>query len=134
MNDVKGHLVVHAAAVLRGVPRRGLGARDNLPVREGNHVRRPRNVHEPFVDPGDDTVRDDGDLDFAEPAQGKLAVAGMIPAFFQRQGSKAAEPGHVKSHGTLSILDVNAQAAETGGTEGRGEGTGVWCRSVRASG
>jgi hypothetical protein len=58
----------------------------------------------------------------------------VFAALIERQVGKVAEPGHAEADGPLVIVDFDAQAAETGGTEGRDAGIGVPVFSVRESG
>lgn len=133
MNDVEGQFAVHTVAVLPGIERGGLCAGHDLAMLKGDDVRGAGDVHETPVHIGDDPVGNDGDLDLVQGAQGKTAVGGMAAASFEGVRGELAQPWQAEAHGALAIVDVDAQAAETGGTVGREVGIGVSRRSERDS-
>ena len=134
MNDIKCQLLVHAVPVAPRVGDGGLGAGHDFAMLEGDDIRGAREVHEALVHRGDDPVGNDGDLDFLDRAEGKAPVGGTFPAVLEGEAGEVAEPGQADAHGPLAIVNLNAQAAETGGTLGRGAGSGVPVFSVRDSG
>ena len=134
MHDVKCEFLLDAVAALPSLDSRSGRARDNFTVIEGDDIGRALNVHEPLVDSGDDAVRDDRDFDGLEMAQGKTPVGRRFRAVIKGGSGEFSQPRHPEEHRALAIVDLDRQAAETGGTVERAEGSGVCCLSVRPSG
>ena len=134
MNDIKGQLLFNTVPVPPGLRGGRLGAGHDFAVLEGDHVSSAGDVHKTLVDPGDHAIGDDGDLDFLDRAEGKASVGGVFPAMVEGEVGEGAKPWQADRHSPLAIVDLYAQAAETGGTEGRAIGSGVPVFSVRESG
>ena len=134
MDDVKGQFVVQGIPEARSVERGRLDAHHDLTMLEGDHIRGAGDIHESLVDIRDDPIRNDGNLHFRQRVQRKTAIRGMWRALLQRDPGQAAQPGQSHAKRALAIEDADFQAAETGGTVDREDGSGVSRLSERSSG
>lgn len=133
MDDIKGQFLVHTVAILPGINGGRLGTGDDLAMLESDHVRGAGDVHEALVDVGDHPIGDDSYLDLLDLAEGKTPISRVFPAFFEGDTGQAAQPGEAHLHGALAVMDLDVQAAETGGAVERAAGSGVSRRSLRES-
>lgn len=78
VDDVKGDLVIERLAVFPGIGLGGLGADQNLPVIESDHIGRTCKVHEPAMHVRNDLVRYNHHVHLPQPWQYRFLPGGMF--------------------------------------------------------